>query len=171
MSAQMLEASAPSWDALARRAADGGAAPAAGEAVRELLVFSIDQAPHAVPVEHVREIVRVRPVTPIPGIEECVRGVISLRGEIIQVVDLRRRLGLEPAELGRASRIVVLHGDDGRAAGLLVDAVREVARAPEASIGPPVGGESGVVGALYANEGEFVSIIDLDRVLDIDAGR
>jgi len=87
------------------------------------------------------------------------------------VVDLRRRLGLEPAELGRASRIVVLHGDDGRAAGLLVDAVREVARAPEASIGPPVGGESGVVGALYANEGEFVSIIDLDRVLDIDAGR
>jgi purine-binding chemotaxis protein CheW len=167
----MLEASASSWDALARRAADGRGAPAAGEVVRELLVFSVAETPHAVPVEHVRELVRVRPITPIPGVEECVRGVISLRGEIIQVVDLRRRLGLEPAELGRASRIVVLHGHDGRAAGLLVDAVREVVRALEGAIGPPVGGESGAVGALYANEGEFVSIIDLDRLLDIDAGR
>jgi purine-binding chemotaxis protein CheW len=171
MSAQVRQTSASSWDALARRAAAGGGAPAAGESVRELLVFSVAEAPHAVPVEHVREIVRVRPVTPIPGVLECVRGVISLRGEIIQVVDLSRRLGLEPTELRRASRIVVLHGQDGRGAGLLVDAVREVVRAPEAAIGPPVGGDSGAVGALYANEGEFVSIIDLDHVLDIDAGR
>ena len=170
MSAQTLETPASSWDALARRAADDAGAQTAGEAVRELLVFSVDQAPHAVPVEYVREIVRVRPITPIPGVAECVRGVISLRGEIIQVIDLRRRIGLPAGTLGRTSRIVVLHGDDGRAAGLLVDMVREVVRAPEGAIGPTVGGESGAVESLYANDGEFVSIIDLDHVLDIHAG-
>ena len=170
MSVQTHE-SPPSWAALARRAADGRDVATAAEAVRELLVFGVDDSPHAVPVEHVREIVRVRPVTPIPGVEDSVCGVISLRGEIIQVIDLRRRLGLATAQPGRASRIVVMHGHDGRAAGLLVDTVREVVRAPEAAIGPPVAGESGAVEALFANGGEFVSILDLDRVLDIDAGR
>jgi purine-binding chemotaxis protein CheW len=170
VSARVPEAPS-SWHALARRAAHDRSAPTAGEAVRELLVFALDRSPYAVPVEHVREIVRVRPVTPIPGVEACVCGVISLRGEIIQVVDLRRRLGLAPAELGRASRIVVLHGHDTRAAGLLVDTVREVLRAPEAAIGPPVGGESGAVEALYADAGEFVSIVDIDRVPPTPAAR
>lgn len=156
-----------SWEDYARDAADaeGGGAL---ETLRQLLAFEVGGAAYAVLVESVREIVRIRPITPIPRVSEDVRGVIALRGEVVQVVDLRRRLGLASIEPTRASRIVVVHQDDGRVSGVLVDAVREVLRVPAEAIGPPAGGESLAVEGLCTHGDEFVSLIALDRVLQVD---
>jgi purine-binding chemotaxis protein CheW len=154
------------WASLARAAA----APHAqeeGVLLRELLAIELDGTPYALPVERVREIVRMRPITPMPRVPQAVRGVIALRGEVIQVLDLRRRLGLPPAEPTRKSRIVVLHAEDGRIAGLLVDAVTEVLRLPESAIRPASGGESEAVEALAGRDGRFVSLLDLERVMDV----
>lgn len=158
-----------SWEELARGAAQAGSEGSAEtEELRQILVFLVDGASYAVPVESVREIVRIRPITPIPRVTRPVRGVISLRGEIIQVVDLRLRLGLPRTEPSKATRIIVVHGDEERVAGILVDAVREVLRVAEESIGAPAGGDAGgFVGALCARGEEFISLVDLDRVLDI----
>ncbi|MGH0032401.1 MAG: chemotaxis protein CheW [Myxococcota bacterium] len=168
MSAPGMNGGNGSWDDLARQAGDaeGGAAPA--DALRQLLAFDVGEAVYAVPVESVREIVRIRPITPMPRVSDDVRGVIALRGEVVQVVDLRRRLGLPPVEPSRTSRIVVVHQDDGRVSGVLVDAVREVLRVPADAIGPPAGGESVAVEALCSHGEEFVSLIALDRVLQVD---
>jgi purine-binding chemotaxis protein CheW len=157
------------WDDLARAAADGDGGASAREELRQLLIFEVAGSAYAVPVESVREIVRIRPITPVPRVSQDVRGVIALRGEIVQVVDLRRRLSLPPAEPARQNRIVVVHLDDGRVAGVLVDAVREVLRVAADAIGPPAGGESQAVEALCARGDRFVSLIALDRVLQIDA--
>ncbi|MGH7338348.1 MAG: chemotaxis protein CheW, partial [Myxococcota bacterium] len=70
-----------SWDELARAAALRREGHARAEVLRQLLCVRIDGAPYAVPVENVREIVRVRAITPIPRTVSSVRGVISLRGE------------------------------------------------------------------------------------------
>ena len=83
-------------------------------------------------------------------------------------LDLRRRLGLPSMDPTRSSRIVVVHLEDGLAAGLLVDAVHEVLRVQADAIGPPPGGESVAVEALCARGDEFVSLIALDRVVQID---
>ena len=83
------------WDDLARAASDRGDSPESLDEIHQLLCFELAGAPYAVPVERVREIVRMGPVTPIPRTPEDVRGVISLRGEMIELIDLRRRLGLE----------------------------------------------------------------------------
>ncbi len=91
----------PEWEALARNAASAGTEGDRADEICQLLAFELDGAPYAVPVERVREIVRMRPVTKVPRFPEDVQGVISLRGEIIQVVDLRRRLGVEAAESTR----------------------------------------------------------------------
>lgn len=162
-----LETAAPEWESLARAAA----APTAAEEAtlqRELLCLSLDGSPYAIPVERVREIVRMRAVTPMPRVPEAVLGVIALRGEVIQVLDLRRRLGLPRAEPGRRTRIVVLHGEDGRVTGLLVDAVTEVLRMPEDAVRPAAPGESEAVAALCERDGVFVSLLDLERVMDLD---
>lgn len=163
---------AHAWDALARGAASArSGATGLSEELRQLLVFLIDGAPYALPVESVREIVRVRPITPIPRVTRDVRGVISLRGEILQVIDLRLRLGLAPTETSKATRIVVVRDEDGSGTGVLVDEVREVLRVSEEAIGASATGESGsVVEALCAHGEEFISMIDLNRVLDIDDG-
>jgi len=162
------ERSASPWAEIARAAARGVQAATDSEELRQLLVFRIGETPYAVPVESVREIVRIRPITSIPRVVAHVRGVIALRGEVIQVIDLPLRLGLPAAELSRASRIVVLSGDDGQLAGILVDAVIEVMRVSDDDFLPPSGGESGLVESLCARGERFVSLIDLQRVMDVD---
>ncbi len=155
------------WEKLARAAADGPQTRDDATLLREFLTFQLAGDPYAVPVERVREIVRMRPVTPIPRVPAALRGVISLRGEIVEVVDLRLQLGLAPTEPTRASRIIVLHGDDGRMSGLLVDAVTDVLRVTEEAIRSDGQGESGRVGALCVRGDQFISILDFERVLDL----
>lgn len=158
------------WTALARAARRGEAVEEELPS-RQLLTFELAGATYALPVERVREIVRVREWTPIPRVPAAVRGAISLRGEIVQVIDLRRRLGLPPGEPVERHRVVVVHGDTGRVTGLCVDGVREVLRAREDSLRPPPGGDAGCVEALCKAGSGFVSLVDLDRVLDLDDER
>lgn len=158
------------WESLARGAANHAAAVTTNlEDVVQLLSFELAGAPYAVPVERVREIVRMRAITPIPRVPDAVRGVISLRGEIIEVVDLRRQLELEPTEATRRTRIIVVGGEQDRTAAILVDAVHEVLRVTDQAIQPAGASESGAIEALCSDGDRFVSMIDLDRVLAIHA--
>lgn len=140
-------------------------------AMREFLRLELAGDPYAVPVVRVREIVGLPKVTKVPRAPRSLHGVISLRGEIIEVIDLRERLGLPSAPPTRATRVLVLHGEDGRAAGLLVDAVTLVMRVGEAAIRPPASGASVFVSGLCRHGQRFVSLLDLDRVMDLDVER
>ena len=155
------------WDALARAAAQGRHGDEDAGLRREFVTFSVHGDPYALPIERVREIVRLRPLTPVPRVPGAVVGVISLRGEIVQVVDLRRRLGMPTREPTRTSRIIVLHGDDGAVTGLLVDSVRDVLRITDEDIRPASSGETEAVSSLLVRGEEFVSLLDLDRVMEI----
>ncbi len=153
------------WRSIARDAATGRE-DEAPVVLRELLVFRLSDSSYAMPVDRVREIVRLRAMTPVPRVPDEVRGVITLRGEVVQVIDLRMRLALATAEPSRHTRIIVLHGEDDRVTGVLVDAVREVVRVPEEELRPATGGEGDAVAELFLSGEEFVSIVDLDRVLE-----
>jgi purine-binding chemotaxis protein CheW len=155
------------WESLAR-AAVAHQVDEEASLPRELLAFTLDGDPYAIPVEWVREIVRLQAITPIPRVPPEIRGVISMRGEVVQVVDLSLRLGVQPREPTPTSRIIVLHGDHGSVTGLLVDSVREVVRVAEEAIQPPPTGESDSVEALCRQDGEFISLLNMDRVLDLD---
>lgn len=138
---------------------------------REFLVLWLDDDPYALPIERVREIVRMRPITPVPRVAAAVRGVLSLRGEIVQVIDLRRRLGIaQSSSEGPRCRIVVLHGEDGQMTGLLVDRVSHVLRLRDDDLRPPTGRDAGTVSALAPQGDRFVSVFDVDRVLDLGVG-
>lgn len=168
----MSSATSAPWEDLARAAVErvGGREDDVPAEQRELLVVWLDEDPYALPIERVREIVRLRPITPVPWVPEAVLGVISLRGEIVQVLDLRARLGLPVGDTVpdlRRHRIVVLNGDDGQLAGLLVDRVSEVLRTPAAASRAPGAGESDSVCALVPHGERFVSLFDVDRLLDL----
>jgi purine-binding chemotaxis protein CheW len=158
-----------SWDELARQAAHESQADPGSGALRQLLAFTVAESAYAVSVESVREIVRMRPITPIPRVSADVRGVISLRGEVIQVIDMRRRLGFPVAEIPKASRIIVVQQEEGSAAGILVDSVREVLRVDETAMLQSPGGDAGSVESLCVRGDEFISMINLGRVLNVDA--
>ena len=158
--------SASDWEFLARNSTRGEEAEPS--VMLELLVLGLADEPHAVPVERVREVVRLRPITPVPRVPEAILGAVALRGEVVQVVDLRLRLGLEQRESTRASRLIVLHGDDNRGTALLVDSVRDVLQVPEESLRPAEGVREGFVSGLALHDAEFVSILDIERILDLD---
>jgi len=159
------------FEQLARSAAQRGEVAAESATERELLVLWLDDAPYALPVERVREIVRLRPITPVPRMPAAVCGVLSLRGEIVQVVDLRLRLVLPPSsDASPRSRIVVLHGEDGQLTGLLVDRVSEVMRLRDEALRPPTGRDAGTVVALAPQGDRFVSVFDVERLLDLGVG-
>ena len=161
---------APDWETLASAASRPRHAVDGAGSLRQLLAIELGGVPYAVPVDRVREIVGLRPITPIPRVPAEVLGVISLRGEIVMVIDARRCLQLLPAPPTRSSRIVLVVGDDGRRAGILVDAVIAVLRVGEDAFRSTAPGESGAVASLCRSGDRFVSVIDLERLLDVDAG-
>jgi purine-binding chemotaxis protein CheW len=129
-----------------------------------LVAFRLADERFAVEARYVREVLRLGGCTPLPGAPPFVHGIVNLRGEILDVLDLRPLLGLpgnassEPA--GPAARVVVL-GVDRAEMGLLVDAAEEVVRVPAADLHDPPDSITGP-GREYLRgvTAEAVSILD-----------
>jgi purine-binding chemotaxis protein CheW len=102
----------------------------------QMVSFRIAREIFGVPIAIVQEIVRVPEVTPVPDMPAFITGVINLRGKIVPVIDLSKRLKLEGTSLSRSSRILILEVEK-KVIGLLVDAVTEIIRIPPESIEPP----------------------------------
>lgn len=104
------------------------------------LTFTLGQESYGLPVLHVREIIRLCPITPVPNMPNHVRGVINLRGTVIAVLDLRAKFSMTLASTGDRACVIVLQlsTPTGRPnlIGVIVDAVEEVLQLSEAEIEP-----------------------------------
>ena len=98
----------------------------------QIVNFTVGEVNYGVPVDQVREVRDVQTVTPVPGAPSYVEGVTNLRGQIITVMDLRRRLNLEKKEGGGEKIVVIEMGKI--AVGVVVDAVTEVSTIAGADI-------------------------------------
>jgi len=148
------------------------AVPAVVERELHLVVFRLDREEYAVPIELVREVVRVADITRVPQAPAHIRGVMNLRGRILPIVEIRTRLELTPAQLAPASRVVVVDVA-GRIVGLLVDAVGQVARVGERLVAAPPdevrsGGAEAVTGVARVGS-RLLILLDLNRLLRNDA--
>lgn len=107
--------------------------PPKDSGVREFLAFELSSERYALPLGCVREIMRVSTVTEVPRAPNDVLGVISVRGQVTTVLDLRRKLHVAEAPVSGKSRILLV--DAGREIiGLLVDSVLHVYRLHDAEI-------------------------------------
>jgi len=146
---------------------------AADEDVIEYLAFMLSGEEYAVKVEDVDEIIRLQKITMVPRADDFVEGIISLRGVIIPVFDIKRRLGLDLAERGRYTRIVIV-SDGDNPQGIIVDRVTGVARLRESSIEPPPAVIGGVEGEYLEGVGRIeerlLILFNIRKVLSTDAG-
>jgi purine-binding chemotaxis protein CheW len=102
----------------------------------ELVVFHLGPESYGLRLHEVREIIMVGQITPVPRAPHFVDGVLNLRGEVMPVVDLRTRFGLERVEATTISRILIT-SIGGVFTGLVVDAVVEVRPVDLHRFGPP----------------------------------
>jgi purine-binding chemotaxis protein CheW len=101
----------------------------------QVVSFRIGRELFGVYIHVVQEIVRVPEITPVPEMPLFVEGVINLRGKIVSIVELSKRLKIEGSSKTRASRILIIELEK-KVVGLLVDAVTEILRIPPESIEP-----------------------------------
>jgi len=105
-------------------------------AEEQLVTFTLGQEEFGVDIMKVQEIIHIPPITRVPKAPDYVEGVINLRGNIIPVVNLRKRFGMTTDQESELSRIVVLQFD-GKVFGVRVDAVTEVLRLDSQAVEPP----------------------------------
>jgi len=117
------------------RATAPGSAPGA-EAQIELLGFMLSDEQYALDILEIKEIVRLHTITPVPRSPPWLKGIVTLRGVIVPIFDLRSRLGLAEIEYGPETRIIVVYRDE-EFAGLIVDRITQVMRLPVEAIEPP----------------------------------
>ncbi|MCA3244291.1 MAG: chemotaxis protein CheW [Alphaproteobacteria bacterium] len=141
--------------------------------LQQLVTFELFGEIFALPILDVREIIRPTAITPVPQAPAFVEGVINLRGQIIPVVDLRKRFGLAAENTTEETRIIVVELSGSMVIGLIVDSVREVERIPVDTITPPPSLVAGSVGAEYIkgisnHEDKMIVHIDMRKVFNTD---
>lgn len=135
---------------------------------RQLVVFRLHNEEFGVEITDVREIVKPRHITRLPHVEEYIEGVTNLRGEVIPVINLRKRFGIQAQEDTQDTRIIMLEVNDSMV-GFIVDAVTETLRLPEDAIDPPPSSIAGLRADYLAGVGKLENrlliLLEVDKIL------
>ena len=104
--------------------------------LRQFISFSVGEEEYGLELLRVKEVIRVREITWLPKAPSFVKGIINLRGDVIPIIDLRDKFGLEAKEATAMTRVIVVEVE-GKLMGMVVDSASQVVRIPADQIDPP----------------------------------
>ncbi len=141
---------------------------ASGSSVIELATFYIGDSLCGLDILNIQEINKQTEVTLVPQAPDYVRGVLNLRGRIVTIIDLGKKLGLSPVEMDKESRNIIVNSDDEHI-GLLVDRISDVMIANADAIENPPANIGGVQGrffnGVYKTKNSLIGILNTEEVL------
>lgn len=147
----------------------------AKEQIEEIQVvcFRLQDEEFGINIMRVQEIIRVSEITAVPRSPHFVEGIVNLRGNVLPVIDLRKRFGVPPAARTEQNRIVVVD-IAGKITGIIVDSVSEVLRVAKNQIEPPPSVVAGIEGqyiegvAKLKNGERIVILVNVDAILNAE---
>ena len=135
------------------------------------VTFRLDNEKYGIRVMQVQEVLRMTEIAPVPGAPDYVLGIINLRGNVVTVIDSRKRFGLSDAEADDSTRIVIIEAEK-HVVGILVDSVAEVVdlRASEIDAAPNVGNDdsSKYIQGVSSRDKELLILVDVNKLLSDD---
>ena len=138
------------------------------DSIIQWVTFHLENEKYGIKVMQVQEVLRMTEIAPVPGAPHYVLGIINLRGNVVTVIDTRRRFGLPDAEADDETRIVIIEADNN-VVGILVDSVAEVValRASEIETAPNVGNDesSKYIEGVATLDNELLILIDINKLL------
>jgi purine-binding chemotaxis protein CheW len=145
---------------------------------RGVLTLRAGGETYGLEIIHIREIIKLREITEVPRAPRFLLGIITVRGLVLPVIDLRLRLRLEAPPPGRAARILLVMRN-GERFGLLVDSVSDVVRFSDDQIEPPpssfavgLGPEALMLAGIARYQSDkrerMVILLSLDALLDFE---
>ncbi len=134
----------------------------------QFLLFFIEDEEFGIPIEHVNGIVQICPITIVPHTQSYVKGIFSIRGDIIPAIDVRERFMKEPKEHDYLTCIIDVNYKGCRV-GLIVDSVSEVMFIPSNQLSTPPSNKHKYHNNFVKNIGntgnKLKLIIDLEKFL------
>lgn len=92
----------------------------------QFIVIKLGDEQYGIDIKFIDNIVRMQHITRVPKVDSYLKGVINLRGEVIPVMSIRIKMGLEPDVETKSSRIIILKLEQQGTIGVIVDEVKEV---------------------------------------------
>jgi len=137
----------------------------------QFVTFNLGGQKYAIDILKVQEINNLKDITPIPNSPSYMEGAINLRGKVIPVINLRRRLHLEPLPMSQLTKIIIID-IKGLILGMVVDSVSDVLRIPADVVeaAPPVATgsiRSELIRGIAKLADMLVILLDLDELMDI----
>ena len=102
----------------------------------------------------------------MPRVQDYFRGVINLRGEVVPIMSLRKKMGLEDDVFTNASRIIILKLEGNASLGIIVDEVREVVNLSEDEIDKTNKGK--FINGIGKHEEELISLLEINAIVEDD---
>ncbi len=140
---------------------------------RQLVIVGLSQEQYGIDIARIDSIIKMQPITAVPRAPDFVQGITNLRGTVLPVIDLRQRFNLNALDPTPDTRIVVAE-IGGNKVGVIVDAVIEVRRIPQAAIEPPspllmaredFGSRTDcITGIAKINDGRLIMLLDLEPI-------
>lgn len=140
------------------------------EEKKQYIVVKIGDEQYGLDIFIVDNIVRMQKITRVPKSPEHYRGVINLRGEVVPVMSVRRKMKLEDDVIDNKSRIIVLRLEEQGLVGLLVDEVKQVVNLAESEIDRNVKNskrsDAVYINGIGKNDDELVSLFDISAIVE-----
>lgn len=134
----------------------------------EFSTFYVGGALCGINILNIQEINKHFEITQVPQASDYIEGILNLRGRIVTIIDLGKKLGLDPVNKDKDNRNIIVNSDDEHI-GLLIDAISDVVLANEDDIEPAPSNIGGVKGKYFQGvlktEKQLIGILDIDEVL------
>lgn len=134
----------------------------------QYIVIKIGEEQYGIDISYVDNIVRMQSITRVPHVQEYFAGVINLRGEVVPVMSLRLKMGLEADEYTKQTRIIIVKLENNAPIGLIVDEVNEVVTLDERSIDDVIKDkkvDETFINGIGKNGDSLISLLDLNMVI------
>ncbi|MGN6711768.1 purine-binding chemotaxis protein CheW [Anaerocolumna jejuensis DSM 15929] len=136
---------------------------------KQYIVVKIGIEQYGIDIKYIDNIVRMQSITRVPKAQHFFRGVINLRGEIIPVMSLRLKFGLEEDVVSNATRIIIIKFDSQSAVGIIVDEVKEVVTLDENMIekvtNSAVEDKNGYLSGIGKHNDSLISLLNINGVI------
>ena len=132
---------------------------------KQYIVVQIGNEKYGIDINFIDNIVRMQKITRVPKAQSYFKGVINLRGEIVPVMSIRKKMGLADDKITDKSRIIILKLEDKGSLGIIVDEVREVITLNMAEVEKQAAKDSFING-IGKNGQELISLFEINAIVE-----
>ena len=137
---------------------------------KQYIVVKIGSEQYGIDISYIDNIVRMQKITRVPKAQEYFDGIINLRGEIVPVMSIRKRMGLEKDDITNNTRIIILKLEEHGSIGVVVDQVREVVELGQSEIdsyNPDTRDEkSEFIKGIGKKNNQLISLLEINAIIE-----